>query len=468
MGSSLSCAIAFVCTGCSATNQFSPAQNWLSQFTGPSRNKAIDSQDSPRLAELNSTKRPISRSQQTSRQTAAPIVSANSIAPANQPTVATISFTAPSNEVPWSQVSESRPLAEQIPAQLAGLRRNPFGHSNNQSTCTVCQNQGCVGEGDCGTGGCSDCGQCEPERRKQDPQEYICDGGDLDPAVVVRKDWSAVGINTTDTVMYYETLDGKVCVTPSNRTCVYAPRFGAIRQVTGAMLADSALSPGRVHAPVPPLGLADLNRAGHVAQSTKIVGQKQVQLLDRFVDQQRGLLVDSTVPPTPVGGIVAAQVRADRALVDLALGREWVDLIEHRLEVITLINPEALQVEVGGQEAIVVSDAKSASEFILYETPDGCTLRLTKTASHQMASSGDRIRFTIRFENTGTQKLGNPVILDSLSPRLNYIEGSQQCSVEARFSMEPNETGSSVLRWDIVSPIESQRGGVISFDCEVR
>jgi uncharacterized repeat protein (TIGR01451 family) len=234
------------------------------------------------------------------------------------------------------------------------------------------------------------------------------------------------------------------------------------------MLADGALSPGRVHVPVPTHGIADVNRAGDVAQSAKSVGQRQVQLLDRLVDQQRGILFDSVVPPTPVGSKVAAQVSADRAMVDLALGREWADLIEGRIEVITLINPESLQVEIGSQEAVAVSDTKSAAEFILYETPDGCTMRLTKTASHQLANSGDRIRFTIRFENVGTQKLGNAVILDSLSPRLNYIEGSQQCSVEARFSLEPNEAGSKILRWDIQLPIESQQSGVVSFDCEIR
>ena len=85
-----------------------------------------------------------------------------------------------------------------------------------------------------------------------------------------------------------------------------------------------------------------------------------------------------------------------------------------------------------------------------------------------MASPGDRIRFTIRFENLGTQKLGNAVIVDSLSPRLSYVDGSQHCSVEADFSIEPNDVGSSLLRWSVKSPIEGQQGGVISFDCLVR
>ena len=33
-------------------------------------------------------------------------------------------------------------------------------------------------------------------------QEYVFDGGDLDPSVAVRKDWSAAGVNSTDTVAY--------------------------------------------------------------------------------------------------------------------------------------------------------------------------------------------------------------------------------------------------------------------------
>lgn len=356
------------------------------------------------------------------------------------------------------------PSIDSPQAQLVGLRRQACpscnGHSYTTDSCGC--GSGCATPTDCG------CNACDPQRWDIDPQEYICDGGDQDPATIVKKDWSAVGIDTTDTVMYYETLGGKVCVQPSNRTCVYAPRFGAVRQVTGAALAANTLAPGRVHGPQAAHGVLDRSAAGNMELAAKPVGQKQVTLLDRLNDQQRLIPIDTIVPPTPIGTIVGPKANVSRTVVEENLNREWLQLLERRVEVGTLINPESLSVLLGEQEAVFVTATKQPAEVYLYETPDKCAMRVTKTASHQMASPGDRIRFTIRFENMGSQKLGNAVIMDSLSPRLSYIEGSQQCSVEAAFTIQPNDAGSSLLRWDIQSPIEGQKGGVISFDCEVR
>jgi uncharacterized repeat protein (TIGR01451 family) len=316
-------------------------------------------------------------------------------------------------------------------------------------------------------GGCQ-CGDCQLAARNYDPSEWVCDGGDEDPAAVVKQDWNAAGVGATDTVMYYETLGGQVCVRPSNRTCVYAPRFGSVRQIVGPGSAENALSTNRVHAPQAVTDVLDRNLAGSVALKSRVIGQKQVHMLDRLNDQQQGIRVQSIVPPTPVKTIHAPVVNQDRTVLEESLGRDWAEFLDGRIEVVTLINPEAIQVLLGDQVVALVRDMKQTSEVFLYETPDKCSMRLTKTASHQMATSGDRIRFTIRFENMGSQKLGNAVILDSLSPRLSYVEGSQQCSVEAQFSVEPNEVGSDILRWDIRSAVESQQGGVISFDCLVR
>lgn len=344
--------------------------------------------------------------------------------------------------------------------QLAGLRRN------SAPTCQPGSGCGCNTEtalpAECG------CATCEPQRWDIDPQEFICDGGDKDPATSVREDWGAVGVDTTDTVMYYETLGGKVCVKPTNRTCVYAPRFGSVRQVTGAALASNTLAPGRVHLPQAAIDVLDRSSAGNLELAAKPIGQKQVQMLDRLNDQQRHIPIDMVLPPTPIGTVVSPKINVDRTLTDEALNREWLELLDGRVEVVTLINPESLVVLLSEQQAHIVKDIKQAAEFYLYETPDKCSMRITKTASHQMASPGDRIRFTIRFENVGSQKLGNAVIIDSLSPRLSYVDGSQHSSVEADFSIQPNDAGSSVLRWSITKPIDGQKGGVISFDCDVR
>jgi uncharacterized repeat protein (TIGR01451 family) len=453
--------------GCSSTGgivSFSP-KLFNPGATAPQTNSksvaANSTQQNNSASHNNSASRSIPRTGPSNQVAAKPALNKSStVAVQSTASNSVQSATTTSSVVP---VSYNTPT-DSPQAQLVGLRRQASSSCNgNSCTTDSCGcGSGCGAPSDCG------CTACDPQRWDIDPQEYICDGGDQDPATIVKKDWSAVGIDTTDTVMYYETLGGKVCVQPSNRTCVYAPRFGAVRQVTGAALAANALAPGRVHGPQAAQGVLDRSATGNMELAAKPVGQKQVMLLDRLNDQQRLIPIDTIVPPTPIGTVVGPKANVSRTVVEENLNREWLQLLERRIEVGWLYNPESLTVLVGEQEAVFVTDTKRAAEVYLYETPDKCAMRLTKTASHQMASPGDRIRFTVRFENMGSQKLGNAVIMDSLSPRLSYIEGSQQCSVEAAFTIQPNDAGSSLLRWDIQSPIEGQKGGVISFDCEVR
>ncbi|HEX6960289.1 MAG TPA: hypothetical protein VF175_00365, partial [Lacipirellula sp.] len=77
-------------------------------------------------------------------------------------------------------------------------------------------------------GGCACC-DYGPIRGPND--EYLCDGGDHGLPVGVRADWSIHGLEQEDTIAHYDTIDGRTIVTPSNKLCIYAPRFAAIRQV---------------------------------------------------------------------------------------------------------------------------------------------------------------------------------------------------------------------------------------------
>lgn len=311
----------------------------------------------------------------------------------------------------------------------------------------------------------SNCAICV---RQFDENEYVTDGGDREPAVVVREDWSAIGANPTDTVVYYQTEGGKLCVQPSNRVGIYAPRFGSVRQITGPDTAEVALSTSRVHAPVSAIGLQDQQLAANVRLNQNPVGQKQIMQLDRFQEEQRGTPMESAVPAVPVSDAVAALINVDIAVPDKAVARDMAVTASRTVLVQTMFSPESLAVIIDEKVASTVYRSQAASEVFVYETPDKCGLRVTKSASHTSADSGDRIRFTIRFENISPNRLEKMVVVDSLSPRLEYIEASQQCSLASDFIVEPNEAGSSTLRWEIESSIERHQGGVISFDCLVR
>src|SRR5437773_308007 len=61
--------------------------------------------------------------------------------------------------------------------------------------------------------------------------EYLCDGGDFGTPAGVTTDRKIAGLEPEDAISHYDTADGRVLVTPSNRVCIYAPRFAAVRRV---------------------------------------------------------------------------------------------------------------------------------------------------------------------------------------------------------------------------------------------
>lgn len=377
--------------------------------------------------------------------------------------VATVSYERPIIASPSAPSYSSELLADgmgyEIPMHQPQISYQAANCATSGAACASCGPQ-CAGDG-------SAC-LAHPEALRKNSNEYIFDGGDQAPAVVVKKDWTAAGVDPTDTVIYYETLGGQVCVKPSNRVPIYAPRFAAVRQVTGVNLAARAVGTERMLLPVAPVGIDESNLAGNVSVPVAPQGEQQVGMLDAFQENRLGVPIAQVIPPLRLSETLVMFENitffTTGEMVDdeipvlglvLANAREWY-------------NPESVEVLIDGQQAALVVDTKRAQDVHVYEMPDKCAMRICKAASHTIANSGDIVRFTIRFDNVGPKPLGNAVVMDSLSARLEYIEGSQQCSVEAQFRADANEVGSQVLRWEIEEAIGPSGGGVISFDCRVR
>src|SRR5436190_17145177 len=68
--------------------------------------------------------------------------------------------------------------------------------------------------------------------------EYICDGGDLNEGANIKKDQTVVGVDQEDTIAHYTTLDGHKEITESNKVCIYAPRFAAVRHITAPIITE--------------------------------------------------------------------------------------------------------------------------------------------------------------------------------------------------------------------------------------
>lgn len=300
------------------------------------------------------------------------------------------------------------------------------------------------------------------------PEEYLCDGGDSGSPVAVSPNWDIYGLGLEDTVAHYDTLDGRTLVEPSNKVCLYAPRFGAVRVVTRISENEKVDQAGGVERP---LNLVKAERVDEPATSLQRyqargdVGTKMANVYHR----RQG---DGAVSSAQVAG---AFQDAFLPFEDLSIIRngifdqaEKARLSEGVQAAIVWSEDVAVQAVLNGRVAIALTQNERTEEIFTIKDLRSPRLRVIKVASTQSAHPGEFVDFTLRFDNVGDQPLGNVVLVDNLTTRLEYVPGSAQSSLNARFAVEPNEAESLVLRWEIDDPIKPGEGGIVRFRCRVR
>lgn len=299
--------------------------------------------------------------------------------------------------------------------------------------------------------------------------EYLLDGGDRDEPTGVGQQWQVHGLHTEDTVAHFDTLDGRTIVEPSNRVQIYAPRFGAVRQVLGLAADEQAYRAAGVMQPEQLAGPTTLQVVGTGSQHQQAVGERGVKLVgiqrsrqgDGVVSEAQGpLAFQDQLLPFENLDIIRRGVMESAETAWLAKGVQAAD---------AWATTQAVQVVLDHQAAKAEVQTEALQDVFTITTPKGKPrLRVVKIASEHFAKPGDEVAFTIRFDNVGNQVIGNVTILDNLTTRLEYLADSAQCSLDANFFTEPNEGGSVVLRAELIEPLEPGTGGVLRFRCRVR
>jgi uncharacterized repeat protein (TIGR01451 family) len=299
--------------------------------------------------------------------------------------------------------------------------------------------------------------------------EYLADGGDGGIQVAVGDNRQVRGLEMEDTVAHFDTLDGRTLVEPSNQVNLYSPRFRSVRQVVGVNENDQMLASSGVYQPLRPMAGGDAAIPGSAKQNVQTVrqiGEKSVTILrtrqgDGALSTAIGpLAFDNSFKPYENLSLI-------RTGKFEAADRAW--LARGTTAAVTWSSDQAVQVILDRKAAgAVVSDQKTDTLFSVDEPPAHPRLRVVKVGSTPFAEVGDTVDFTIRFDNVGNQVIGNVVILDSLTTRLEFVPNSAQSSLPAAFSTQQNEGGSLVLRWEIAQPLEPERGGILRFTCRVR
>jgi uncharacterized repeat protein (TIGR01451 family) len=127
-----------------------------------------------------------------------------------------------------------------------------------------------------------------------------------------------------------------------------------------------------------------------------------------------------------------------------------------------------LELQAGGLVIGRVRDqAISATVVEQVPQPEG-PLVLCKTVDKHSAQIGDIVTFTLKYTNTGGQPITDVAVSDSLTGRLEYVPGSAKSDRQALFTLQENEAGSLILRWQIGGSLPAGQSGIVAFQARIR
>jgi len=255
----------------------------------------------------------------------------------------------------------------------------------------------------------------------RDLSEYLklYDGGDSGAPAGFGREGKLKGLDPTDTVAEYRDSRGNRRLVVSNRVSLCVPRFlifkseSAAATQQGRSSLENALStkaPANVDGQIAPQEQTQQAHAEGVDAKTRISGAMQT--------------MGTSVVGRSLGVVVKSSLRA----------AETVDVIAARP---------------------------------MKSEPDG-PLLIIKWPDKACVLIGDVVTFHLKYTNSGGQPITNVVVSDSLTARFQYVKGSAKTDRDATFTVQVNEVGSEVLRWEIDGKLEPRESGIISFQVRIR
>jgi uncharacterized repeat protein (TIGR01451 family) len=300
----------------------------------------------------------------------------------------------------------------------------------------------------------------------------VCDGGDACAPARPRGADGLANLTAGDTVARYRAAgDGPdaadVCIAVSNCACVYAPRFGSVREV---------VRPFEDAAPQGPRGLALDTLAGEQTRREPVWGSTQNVAVEAARKALPGVAVEENLGPLAVDqgalpheddGVAGPVVRVAEDQPELAR-RSQRPLLQVGFDVpVAWTCVKGANVLVAGQTPQTVSVADGTAT-LRFEEPGRAELTLCKRAGSDTARTGEELDFTIFMLNSGDRALDDIVLVDALPERLALIPGSPASSLPADFTTDKADDGAVVLRWRIKATLRPGESGFVRFRTLVR
>ena len=301
------------------------------------------------------------------------------------------------------------------------------------------------------------------------PDEYLHDGGDRGYPVHYHHD-ALQGLETADTIAEIRDDEGKRKVRHSNSVAIYAPRFGSVVSVSapndgvalnrlagsdrmqtlgglnerqGLVQHDKNLEVGKIHTRSRPTGL-------------------ETEIASRGMLRGQGFAINSVLVR-----LAEARIRIHGAEFSELTGAQLMEGMQFAEQWTRTEFPVIMAHNLGAHQ---VKEVKVPADYTMHDAHAGRVgdLKLRKLADRGSAAIGEIVTFTIHYENTGDRPLNEVVILDNLTPRLQYVADSAESERPAFFHQEENGEGSQVLRFQLEEPLPGKTTGTVSFRCRVK
>ncbi len=311
-------------------------------------------------------------------------------------------------------------------------------------------------------------GAAIPPNPKLFPDEYLCDGGDR--GYPVRYDVETrLGLETEDTVAEYTDHTGSLHVKPTNKVCVYAPRFGAMRSI-GSPILETAVH--KVASADKFTGGAGMRNQIVTARHRQNIAPGKYRTRERASDIDVGLRSSAVAQ----GQTVVSHTKLVNTFEDFQFVRSG--LLAQTEEVRLAKGIQAAAAWSRSQFPVIAAQTEQAQEVLSEFRAQAVVgreskqkpgrLRIVKMADKDVAQPGETITFTIRYDNLGELPLYKIRIIDNLTPRLGYVEDSETSDRAGRLLIQDNEEGSVILEFELDEPLPGGKGGVVTFQAKVR
>lgn len=298
---------------------------------------------------------------------------------------------------------------------------------------------------------------------------YVCDGADRVPRA--GRDAAGVthGLDPSETVGFYSSQKRLVAV-PAAPVCVYAPRYVAVRGTTRGAVGRRRVGTRAV--------LRLETRGQLQGRELPAVARRRSDIAiergEKRPAETRQRVVTSVLSRVDVLHANRSAQGIARIVLDITAGEmtaaqeAW---LASRIQAARVwqVEQRPAYTALSAQHGTLRGLARPEAALKVEEPPRRPgQIVLWKVADKQTAHPGDIVEFAIYYKNIGEQPVHSLSIMDSLVPRLEYIEKSSGSTRSAVFTFGPNEAGSTVLRWDIPGEIKPGEQGAVWFKARVR